>query len=253
MRVLLTNDDGVLAPGLRAMAEALEALAELWVVAPDRERSAVARAITLHSPLRIQELGERRWAVDGTPTDCVYVGVVHLMAGARPDLVISGVNPGPNLGTDVMYSGTAGAAMEGCHLGVASLAVSTLGRTEEDLRGAARFGAALAEQVAARGLPERVLLNVNVPVGCPADGPWRLTSLGRRNYRREVVARTDPRGRRYYWIGGPPVQDDDIPGSDCNVVAEGAISVSPVHLELTHRESLDALAAWTVAGRRAEA
>ena len=252
MRILLTNDDGIHAAGLAALERALAAVGEVWTVAPDQERSAVSHAITLGAPLRITEVGERRFVVNGTPTDCTYLALNHMVQDEPPALLISGVNHGPNLGNDVTYSGTVGAAMEGCGLGVPSMAVSSVGTRASDLDGAAAFTTLLAIQVAERSLPPGVFLNVNVPEGFDTgEAPrWQVTTLGRRNYGRHVDMRLDPRGGRYFWIGGPPITHDDIPGSDCNAVRDGAASVTPVHMDLTRYEYIRTLQSWTIDGSR---
>jgi 5'-nucleotidase len=237
VRVLLSNDDGVQAAGLHALARAFSDRDEVWVVAPDREQSASSHAISLHRPLRMVEV-ERRWyAVDGTPTDAVYMGLCLVMKEAPPDVVVSGINHGPNLANDVHYSGTVAAAIEGALLGVPALAISLAAPPPQDFEPAARFAAALARQMLdearANGSPVPFLLNVNVPAG-PVRG-YRFTRLGRRTYGNEVVEKTDPRGRKYYWIGGEGgARNEDIPGSDCNAVQEGAAAVTPLQLDPTH-------------------
>ena len=246
MRVLLSNDDGVHAAGLQALAEAF-AGDEVWVVAPDREQSASSHAISLHRPLRIVEVAPRWYAVDGTPTDAVYMGLNRVLKAARPDVVVSGVNHGPNLGNDVLYSGTVAAAMEGALLGVHAVAVSLAGPPPHDFRSAAAFAARLARTIVARGPAAPMLLNVNVPPG-PVKG-YRFTRLGRRNYGNAVVEHVDPRGRPYYWIGGDPARHDDLPASDCNAVLdEGLAAVTPLHLDLSHDALLRQLRSWTVEG-----
>ncbi len=247
MRVLLSNDDGVLAPGLAALAAAFDG-DEVWVVAPDREQSASSHAISLHRPLRMVELGPRRFAVDGTPTDAVYMGLNLVLRSARPDVVVSGVNHGPNLGNDVLYSGTVAAAMEAALLGVNAIAVSLAAPPPHEFGEAARFAAALARRVVANPPPAPLLLNVNVPAG-PIRG-YRFARLGRRTYGNEVVEKTDPRGRKYYWIGGEGgPTNEDIPGSDCNAaLLEGLVAVTPLHLDSTHDAVLKELRSWTIPG-----
>ena len=247
MRVLLSNDDGVHAPGLKALAAAFED-DEVWVVAPDREQSASSHAISLHRPLRLFEIGPRCFAVDGTPTDAVYMGLNLVLRGARPDIVVSGVNHGPNLGNDVLYSGTVAAAMEGALLGVHAIAVSLASPPPHAFEDAARFAAALARRVVANPPPAPLLLNVNVPPG-PVRG-YRFARLGRRTYGNEVVEKTDPRGRKYYWIGGEGgATNEDIPGSDCNgVLIDGLVAVTPLHLDSTHDAVLKELRSWTLPG-----
>ena len=247
MRVLLSNDDGVHAPGIRALAEAF-AGDEVWVVAPDREQSASSHAISLHRPLRIVEVSPRWYAVDGTPTDAVYMGLNHVLRSARPDVVVSGVNNGPNLGNDVLYSGTVAAAMEGALLGVNAIAVSLAGPPPHEFEEAARFAVALARRITSNPPPAPLLLNVNVPPGRIRG--YRFVRLGRRTYGNEVVEKTDPRGRKYYWIGGEGgPTNEDIPGSDCNAaLLDGLVAVTPLHLDSTHDAVLSELRSWTVPG-----
>ena len=249
MRVLLSNDDGVNAPGLAALAAAFPD-DEVWVVAPDREQSASSHAISLHRPLRIVQVGERRFSVDGTPTDAVYLALNHVMRGRPPDLVLSGVNHGPNLGNDVLYSGTVAAAMEGALLGVTAIAVSLAARSPHDFGAAAAFAAELARRVASSRPAAPILLNVNVPAG-PVKG-YRFTRLGVRTYGNEVVEKLDPRGRSYYWIGGD-ASHKDIPSSDCNTVFDdGLVAVTPLHLDLTNDGLLEGMAAFSLPGYRKE-
>lgn len=251
MRFLLSNDDGIQSEGLRTLAMALAEVGEVFVVAPDRERSAASHAISLHRPLRIHEIADRWWSVDGTPSDCVYLAVHHLLKDRRPDVVVSGINYGANLADDVTYSGTVAAAMEAALLGIPAIAISLAARDRFDFRPAARFAAALAPVVAERGLPPGMLLNVNVP----RDGGsgYRITRLGKRRYTSEVVQSVDPRGRPYFWIGGTETTHVDIPGSDCNAVfGENLISVTPLHLDLTDYRILEELRAWTLPGFAAD-
>jgi 5'-nucleotidase len=246
VRILLSNDDGVQSRGLAALAAAFPH-DEVWTVAPDREQSASSHSISLHRPLRVTELGERRFAVDGTPTDAVYMGLNLVLKGRRPDLVISGVNHGPNLGNDVLYSGTVAAAMEGALLGVHALAVSLAGSPPYEFEHAAAFTAALARRLIATAPPAPVLLNVNVPPG-PVKG-YRFARLGKRTYGCEVVEGTDPRGRKYYWIGGAGAANEDIPHSDCNAVfKDGLVSVTPIHLDWSHDALLSEMRSWTIDG-----
>jgi 5'-nucleotidase len=246
VRILLSNDDGIGAEGLQALHDALAPLAEIWVVAPDREQSAASHAITLSRPLRIKERRPRWYEVDGTPTDCVYVGLNHLLKATPPDVVCSGINDGPNLGNDVLYSGTVAAAMESAMLGVFGIALSHAG-SDRNYDAAAAFVPALVAALQAHPLPPHTLLNVNFPNGAPSR--FSVTSLGKRNYGSVVVEKTDPRGRRYYWIGGVDAHYEDIPGSDCNAVfRDGCISVTPLCFDLTDRGMFDLLRAWEVPG-----
>jgi 5'-nucleotidase len=246
VRVLLSNDDGVEAPGINALAAAFPD-DEVWVVAPDREQSASSHSISLHRPLRLVEVGARRWAVDGTPTDAVYLGLNQVMKDRRPDVVVSGVNHGPNLANDVLYSGTVAAAMEGALLGCHAVAVSLASGPPYHFEHAARFAATLARFVVQRAPPAPVLLNVNVPPG-PVRG-YRFVRLGRRTYGNEVVENTDPRGRKYYWIGGEGAVNEDVPHSDCNCVFQDRlVSVTPLHLDWSHDALLSGMRSWALEG-----
>ena len=243
--ILLANDDGVQARGLHALAEAMADLGEVLVVAPNRERSATSHAFTMDRPLRLEELRPGWYSLDGTPVDCVYVGMLRL-APRRPTLVVAGINHGLNLGSDVFYSGTVACAVEAAIRGTPSMAVSLESGPGVDFAPAARFAHALARAILVEGLPENTLLNVNVPPGVPAGYAW--TRLGRRVYRDQVDERADLRGRRYYWIGGPPEERTDEPGSDCHAVRERVVSVTPLDLDLTHRPLLARLPSWTLDG-----
>ena len=236
-RILVTNDDGVRSPGLRALAEALVPLGDVTVVAPAGETSAIGHALTLQRPLRLDDLGERWYAVDGTPTDCVNVAIVHVLGGP-PDLVVSGINLGLNLGDDVTYSGTVSAALEGALFGVPAVAVSVDGGRDDWHFGPAA-GAALrvARQVLARRLPRRTLLNVNVPRGEPSG--FRVTIQGDRQHGTIVTREMDPRGRPYHWLG---MSDDHwIPDgrSDVQAIRDGLVSVTPLHSDMTAHFAVD--------------
>jgi 5'-nucleotidase len=237
--ILVTNDDGVHAPGLAVLAEALEPLGEVWVVAPEREQSACGHALTLHRPLRPHQWGERRFAVNGTPSDCVNLAVLGFLP-ERPVLVASGVNHGSNLGDDVTYSGTVSAAMEGTLLGVPSIAVSLV--DGGDLAAAGRVARLVATRLLVEGLPAKTLLNVNVP----REGPrgLRFTRLGHRVYSEKVVEQVDPRGRTHYWLGGGPAQWEALEGTDMGAVHEGFVAVTPLHLDLTNHRALAHMADW---------
>ena len=242
--ILVSNDDGVHSEGIAALAGALGDLGQVVVVAPDRERSAVSHSLTLHRPLRVKEIEPGRYAVDGTPTDCVNLGVNGILP-RRPALVVSGINKGANLGDDVTYSGTVSAAMEGTLLGLPAFAISLLGRGDFHFDAAARFARRLAAWVLERGLPPDTLLNVNVPA--PLDGEpirgFALTRMGRRRYGDAIIEKVDPRGKKYYWIGGDELAFEDAEGTDFHAVSHGLISVTPIHLDLTNYKSFDALRA----------
>jgi 5'-nucleotidase len=240
--LLVTNDDGVHAPGLAALTEALAPLGEVWVLAPEREQSACGHALTLHRPLRVQEVGERRFAVNGTPSDCVNLGVLGFLP-ARPALVAAGINHGSNLGDDVTYSGTVSAAMEGTLLGVPSLAISLVDGGEVTV--AARVARIVAMRILVDGLPPKTLLNVNVPPGAPRG--LRFTRLGQRVYSEKVVEQVDPRGRTHYWIGAGPPEWEALDGTDMGAVHEGFVAVTPLHLDLTNHRALTLMADWSAA------
>jgi 5'-nucleotidase len=239
-RILVTNDDGYSAKGIQALADALEPVGEVWVVAPNREQSAVSHALTLDRPLRARCLDRRRFAVDGTPTDCVALAVSSLLDGP-PAVVVSGINLGANMGADVHYSGTVSAAFEGVILGSPALAVSQQVDDGVSFRAAAGVARELTSWILEHGLPESTLLNVNVPPSEPRG--VRLTRLGERRYSEGVVEQTDPRGRQIFWIGGGAPIWSAVPGTDFHEVAEGYISVSPLHLDMTDVGFLDELRA----------
>ncbi len=249
-RILVSNDDGHQSEGLKALATAMEQLGEVFVVAPEAEQSASSHAISIHRPLRLRKVRERFYAVDGTPTDCSWLGIHHVMRDRRPDLMVSGINHGPNLADDVTYSGTIAAAMEASIIGVPAIAFSLAGWGVFDFAPAARFAQALAAAALANPLPPNLLLNVNVPPGVEPDG-YVVTRLGKHSYGSEVVEKKDPRGRSYFWIGGNEYQHEDIPGSDCNaVLREKRVSVTPLMLDLTDEKSLSRISSWTLEGFR---
>lgn len=237
-RILVSNDDGIFAPGIQALAAALEAVGEVWVVAPDREQSAQSHALTLARPLRIRAVAPRRFAVDGTPTDSVFLGINQVLKG-KVDLVVSGINHGANLGEDVIYSGTVAAAREASLLGFPAFAMSVVGNGEHELRAAAGLAPALARRVLKEASTRRLLLNVNVPNRPPeAVRGVRWTRLGSRTYGAQVVEMIDPRGRPCYWIGGATPQYTDEDGTDCNAVLDGYISITPLSMDLTDHRTL---------------
>ena len=242
MIILVSNDDGIHSEGIRALEEALAAIGEIYTVAPDREQSAVSHSLTLHRPLRIEEIAPRRFAVNGTPTDCVNLAVKGFLP-IRPDLVVSGINKGANLGDDVTYSGTVSAAIESSLLGIPAIAVSLVSNgTTYHFGPAAEFAAILAAEVIAQGMPPDTLLNVNVP-SLPRQEikGYRLTRQGKRRYAETIEVRIDPRGKKYYWIGGDDLGFDPDEGTDCVAVQEGFISVTPLLVDLTNYSSLQEL------------
>ena len=241
MRILITNDDGIHAPGIALLARVAARFGEVFVVAPDTERSGVSHAITLFRPLRLRQTAPNWWACDGTPTDCVYLALNQMKLA--PDLTISGVNPGPNLGHDVLYSGTVAGALEAAHWGVPSLAVSHCSSRESDLALLEPILGDILEPLIAAAQSLRGALNVNLPP--VRRGPYlgtRVTTLGHRFYSNEVHEREDPRGRLYFWLGGAEVNMPDIPGSDCNGVRDGYVTVTPLGDDLTRYARLGDLA-----------
>jgi 5'-nucleotidase len=235
-RILLTNDDGIYSEGLRKLAKALAAVGDVTIVAPDREQSAASHALTLNRPLRLLELEDNEWIVDGTPTDCVNLAVLKLMKDARPDIVVSGINFGPNLGDDVTYSGTISAAFEGALLNIPSVAFSAMVGEHFSFDRCAVFAANLTSILLDGDRDPGIVLNVNFPVG--AFHGVRVTKLGKRIYSEGVIERLDPRGRKYYWIGGEPPTWHPGEGTDFEAVQNGFVSITPLHLDLTHHESI---------------
>ncbi len=250
MKILVTNDDGIHAPGIRALAEELAGLGEVAVVAPDRERSAVGHALTLHHPLRAERIAHNWFAVDGTPTDCVNLGI-HSLLDFQPNLVVSGINRGGNLGDDITYSGTVAGALEATLMGIPAIAVSLVtAGVGDNYCAAARWTARLLRIVKDKGLPRDTFLNVNVP-----DLPHEelreplITAQGKRRYEGTIVDKVDPRGRNYYWIGTADLNFQDIEGTDFAAVSRGHISITPLHLDLTNYQSFATLREWPLSGR----
>ena len=246
--ILVTNDDGIRAGGVQALAAAAEELGEVWVVAPETEQSAMSHALSLHHPLRVREYGDRKVSVDGTPTDCVFFAALHMMP-RPPDLVLSGVNRGANLGDDVTYSGTVSAALEAAIMGFPGIATSLVIKHDgpRDYDTAAAYAVELGREVLERGLPPKVYLNVNVPqIPKEEIRGVRVSTLGHRRYDDRIVECLDPRGKPYYWIGGSGFEIKDIPGSDCNDVEDGYIAVTPLYSDPTHTPLLDELRRWGV-------
>ncbi len=243
MLILLTNDDGIHSAGLQALADHLQKFGRVAVVAPDRERSAVGHALTLHSPLRAEEVGKDRWAISGTPTDAVILGIQTLLK-EKPDLVISGINKGGNMGDDLTYSGTVAAAMEATLMGIPAMAISLAAQSfkYDDFVGAARVAGQLAATVLRHGLPADTFVNINVPDKKPLG--IQLTRQGKRVYEDAVVQNLDPRGRSYYWIGAGKLDFQNLPGTDFHAVHNGYVSVTPLHLDLTNYAAIDRLRQW---------
>ena len=246
MRILLSNDDGCRAEGLRTLAEALKAFAAVTVVAPDRNRSGASNSLTLDAPLRLHHDAPGVICVDGTPTDCVHLAITGLL-DESPDMVVSGINSGANLGDDVLYSGTVAAAMEGRFLGFPAVAVSLVmdSAVPKHFATAARFTCDLVQRLRSHPLPADTILNVNVP-----DLAWgditgiEATRLGHRHRSEAVLRAEDPRGRPMYWIGPPGAEQDAGPGTDFNAVNRRCISVTPIQIDLTRYTALDNLSQW---------
>ena len=240
--ILVTNDDGIMAPGLVALAGALAAVGRVVVVAPERDNSAASHSLTMRRPLLVREDGLDRFAIDGTPADCVIVGVGKLLK-LRPTLLVSGINPGPNLGDDISYSGTVSAAIEGTMVGIPSLAVSLAGEPGVGYELAAAFAAQLARLVLTQGLPPDTLLNINVPTLSSAEIKGvRFTRQGRRKYDGAIQETADPWHRKHYWIGGGiPVLDEGA-DTDVQAVVAGWVSITPLHLDRTNFDALSYLA-----------
>jgi 5'-nucleotidase len=251
LRILLTNDDGITAPGIRALWQELSSIGEITVVAPDSERSATSQAITVHHPIRVDEFCIENsnvcaWRVGGTPTDCVKIAVEALMKD-KPDVVVSGINQGPNMGTDVLYSGTVSAAIEGALHAIPSIAVSLVSWKPADFGPAARFAKKLVLTMIERPLPPNTLLNVNVPSVAPEKlSGVAITKLGVTEYENTFEKRLDPRGRTYYWMGGSLVDSLNEEGTDVATVKQGKISVTPIHFDLTNYAIMHLLEEWNL-------
>ena len=244
MKILISNDDGVHAPGLAMLAAALGKIADITVVAPDRNRSGVSNSLTLVNPLRVVTAVNGFYSVNGTPTDCVHLAVTGLLK-ETPDMVISGINEGSNLSDDVIYSGTVAAATEGRFLGLPSIAISLSGPRCEHYDTAAQIAKTLVEQLRETPLSHDTILNVNVP-----DMPFtelkgiQVTRLGTRHKAEPTIKAVDPRGRKIYWVGQPGPEQDAGPGTDFYAVNTGYVSVTPLHVDLTHYKMLDELSSW---------
>ena len=244
MRILLSNDDGCTAPGLLALAEVLRSAHQVDIVAPDRNRSAASNSLTIFHPLRVQRHADGTVCVDGTPTDCVHIALSSLL-DETPDMVVSGINNGPNLGDDTLYSGTVAAAMEGRHLGLAAVAVSCAAYNPKHYETAARATLRIVERLREEPFPGNTILNVNVP-----DLPWNelkgfeVTRLGHRHKAERVEQAFDPRGRPIYWLGPAGAGADCGPGTDFHAVEQGYVSITPLVVDLTRHNVLEPLTRW---------
>jgi 5'-nucleotidase len=241
--ILVTNDDGVYSPGIQILAKRLRELDSVVIVAPDRERSAAGHSMTLHRPLLIEEIKDSVYSVNGTPTDCVNIAVKGLLK-ETPRLVVSGINKGPNLGDDITYSGTVAGAIEARLLGVPSLAVSLVARNDFRFAEAAEVAVRAAAMIFEHGLTEGTLLNINVPnLPITEIRGTALTRLGKRIYHQMTVERVDPRGKRYYWIGGGEPDWEREEGTDFDAIDRNLVSITPLHLDLTDYSSFEKLKA----------
>jgi len=250
MRVLVSNDDGVEAPGIGVLAQALrDAGHQVFVIAPDRDRSGASNSLTLDQPIRVVQLDAQTWRVAGTPTDCVHLALAGML-DIEPDIVISGINNSANLGDDVIYSGTVAAAMEGRFLGLPAIAVSLAAGEggERHFHTAARAALAIMQRLGTDPLPADTILNLNVP-----DLPWaqvrgyEVTRLGHRHRAEPCIAQSDPRGRPIWWIGPPGPAQDAGPGTDFHALRAGFISITPIHVDLTRYQALEKVAGWVQA------
>ncbi|MDG3089015.1 5'/3'-nucleotidase SurE [Vibrio hannami] len=243
MKILLSNDDGVHAEGLKALADSLSDLAEVIIVAPDRNRSGASNSLTLESPLRVKQLDDNVYSVQGTPTDCVHFALNELMKDDYPDLVLAGINHGANLGDDVLYSGTVAAAMEGHFLGVQSVAFSLVGN--QNFGTAGRVVRDIVEQHIKSPIPTNRLINVNIP-----DVPYeslkgtQVTRLGARHHAENMIKQKDPRGHEVYWLGPPGKEQDAGEGTDFYAIEHNMVSITPMQVDLTAHESLGSMSNW---------
>ncbi|HDP0034199.1 TPA: 5'/3'-nucleotidase SurE [Legionella pneumophila] len=241
MKILVSNDDGVLAPGIKILANDLSTLGEVKVVAPDRNRSGASNSLTLTQPLRVKQLDNGYYSVDGTPTDCVHLALTGFLEPIA-DIVVSGINEGANLGDDVLYSGTVAAAMEGRYLGLPAIAISMVGDNIQHYETAAIIAKQLVIKLSANKLPSQTILNVNVP-----DLPlnqirgMQVTRLGTRHSAEPIIKEYDPRGRPIYWVGPPGIEADAGAGTDFFAIKTGHVSITPLHLDMTHYKLFDHL------------
>jgi len=242
---LLTNDDGINAKGLLTLKRELSLIGQVWVVAPDREQSATSHSLTLQYPLRINKIADKFYTVDGTPTDAVMLAV-HAILRRRPDILISGINHGPNLGDDVSYSGTVAAAMEGTILNIPSIAVSNVNWNAKHFEPAAKFIRKLVRFVLKNGLPKDTFLNVNVPDKKQAIRKFRITRLGKRVYNDVVIEKIDPRGKNYFWIGEQTSIWGKETDTDFAAIQKGYVSITPLHLDTTDYGAMEQIKEWKI-------
>jgi 5'-nucleotidase len=244
MRILLSNDDGYFSPGIECLARTLSTEAEVTVVAPERDRSGVSNSLTLDRPLSLRRVANGFYYVNGTPTDCVHLAVTG-MFDTLPDMVVSGINLGPNMGDDTLYSGTVAAATEGYLLGIPSIAVSLCRKTEEHFETAARIALEIVRLICQQKLSEPLLLNVNVP-DAPYDQlqGWEVTRLGKRHRAENVIRQVTPRDEVVYWIGAAGPAQDAGEGTDFYAIAHECVSITPLQIDLTHKAQLPMIRGW---------
>ena len=245
MLILVSNDDGIHSAGIHVLADALRSIGDVYIIAPDRERNAASHALTLHKPLRLEQLGDKMYSVNGTPTDCINLAINGILS-EKPDLVVSGINKGGNLGDDVTYSGTVSAAFEGTLLGIPSFAVSQVAEGDYKFETAAKVAVFLALQIKERSLPPGVLLNVNVPnLDIKEIKGIKMTRQGKRIYdENAIIEKVDPRGKKYYWIGGSRLSWEKTEDSDFSAIEEEKVSITPLRLDLTEYNALKTLQGW---------
>jgi 5'-nucleotidase len=246
MKILISNDDGVKSEGLIFLADELKKIGKIYVVAPDRERSAVSHSLTLHRPLRIEEIDKDFYSVDGTPTDCIILGIFTILK-EKPDLVVTGINKGGNLGEDITYSGTVSAAVEATLLNIPAFAISLVARENFIFETASRFALRLSNLILDKGLPKDTFLNVNVPnINYEDIKGVLITRQGRRVYNEAVFEYVDPRGKKYYWIGDNGAKFENIDNTDYKAVSEKYVSVTPLCIDITNYSLIEGLKTWRI-------
>src|SRR4030043_96135 len=245
--ILVTNDDGIYSKGIFALAKTLQGIGDVFVVAPDREKSAIAHSLTLHRPLRVEKIRKNFYAVDGTPADCVHLGVNTILP-KRPQLIVSGINKGGNLGDDITYSGTVAASFEGTLLGISSFAISLVSRSHFKFDVAAQFALRTARYINKKGLPKDTFLNINVPnLDEKEIKSYKITQQGRLVHNGNgVIEKMDPRGKKYYWIGGGQLVFNKGRNTDVEAVSKSYISITPLNLDLTNYSSIRELKKWKI-------
>ncbi len=243
-KILVSNDDGIHSEGLIILARALESVGDVFTVAPDRERSAVSHSLTLHRPLRVKKISSNVISIDGTPTDCINLSLNGILP-VKPDLVVSGINFGANLGDDITYSGTVSAAMEGTLFGLPSFAISLACENDAKFETASKIAVKVAGLIIKNGLPKDTLLNINVPYVAEKDIKGiKFTKQGKKTYNDAIVEKVDPRGKKYYWVGGSKIDVKHEEDTDLMAVCENYISITPLHLDLTNYSSFKELLKW---------